>query len=99
MTPAGRGRKALEGVNIRKVLEESSLPIEIATAIADRCEYVNGDSKDAARYRWLRGHGGDAIYVPAPGYQPTFLIAQGDKLDAAVDEAMLRDISESERKP
>ena len=30
----------LEGLNIRKVLEESNLPIEIASAIADRCERV-----------------------------------------------------------
>lgn len=44
MTPLERSRKALEGVNIRKVLEESNLPVEIVTAIADRCEYVEEQS-------------------------------------------------------
>lgn len=37
MTPLGRSRAALPA-NIRKTLEESNLPIEVATAIADLCE-------------------------------------------------------------
>jgi hypothetical protein len=38
MTPNERSRKALENVDIRRMLEESNLPVEIATAIADRLE-------------------------------------------------------------
>ena len=43
MTPHERSRKALEGVNVRRLLEESNLPVEIATAIADRLEYVSSE--------------------------------------------------------
>ena len=39
-TPLSRSRKALEGVNVRQVLEASNLPVEIATAIADALETV-----------------------------------------------------------
>lgn len=38
MSPIARSWKALEGVNIRRALESSNLPIEIAVAIADLCE-------------------------------------------------------------
>ena len=37
-TPLSRSRKALEGVDIRRLLENSGIQIEIATAIADQCE-------------------------------------------------------------
>ena len=37
MTPLDRSRAALPA-NIRRTLEESNLPIEVATAIADHCE-------------------------------------------------------------
>jgi hypothetical protein len=37
-SPLSRSLKSLEGLNIRRVLEESNLPVEIATAIADRLE-------------------------------------------------------------
>ena len=37
-TPLSRSRKALEGVDIRRLLEASGLPVEQATAIADMCE-------------------------------------------------------------
>lgn len=38
MSPLTRSWKRLEGINIRRVLEASNLPIETATAIADLCE-------------------------------------------------------------
>ena len=38
MTPFDRSKDALERISVRKVLEESNLPIEIATAIADALE-------------------------------------------------------------
>lgn len=39
MTPLERSRKVLAGLNVRALLEASDLPIEVATAIADRLEY------------------------------------------------------------
>lgn len=36
-SPLSRSRAALPS-NIRKTLEESNLPVEVATAIADLCE-------------------------------------------------------------
>ena len=38
MTPFDRSKDVLERISVRKVLEESNLPIEIATAIADALE-------------------------------------------------------------
>ena len=45
MTPLERSRKLLHGMNIRRLLEHSDLPVEIATAIADLCEQLpEGDA-------------------------------------------------------
>jgi hypothetical protein len=39
LSPIERSMRVLEGVNIRRSLEASGLPIEVATAIADLCEF------------------------------------------------------------
>ena len=56
MTPIDRSRKALEGVDVRRVLEQSDLPIEIATALADMVEGLlqpEAGATDATRWRKL----------------------------------------------
>ena len=88
----------LEGLNIRKVLEESNLPIEIASAIADRCERVPEGRqgqwsmdvglsmvRDAERYRFLRTSINCKEFRGSRS-GPERLAAEA--LDAAVDRAM-----------
>ena len=57
-TPRSRSASAFPA-DYRRVLEESNLPIEVATAIADRLDgpsvpsATDATAKDATRYRWL----------------------------------------------
>ena len=71
-SPLERSRKALEGVNLRKLLEESNLPVEIATAITDRLEsqtdelLAKYDGVEGRRHWWSGGtwlHPGDEVVV------------------------------------
>lgn len=88
MTPLDRSRAALPA-NIRKTLEESNLPIEVATAIADLCEMRPEEAlrKDAERYRWLRDR-------HDKGDEQAFVYGARGKLDEYIDAAMA-----SEREP
>ena len=58
MTPFERSRAALPS-DIRRTLEESNLPIEVATAIADLCEQRAEEVTRGA------GRGGAAVSAPA----------------------------------
>ena len=67
MTPFERGMEAMNGLNVRRLLEDSSLPIEIATALADLYERTqrpeaNAPTEDVdvlAQMDWNRLMSGD----------------------------------------
>jgi hypothetical protein len=46
-------------------------------------------ARDGIRYRWLREHGSEAIYVPVGNFEgrPQMQLAQKEALDAAIDAA------------
>ena len=60
MSPFDRSRKRLEGVNVRQILEASNLPVDLATAISDKCDGLLGPeerpTRDAAFMAWMRQH-------------------------------------------
>ena len=101
MNPCSRSASAFPA-DYRRVLEESNLPIEIATAIADRLDGPKSESvcdelcvahiQDAERYRWLR-NSRNMEAENIVGYNSE------EQLDAAIDEAMRRTDATKDGKP
>ena len=81
MTPYERSRKVLEGLDVRRLLEASDVPVEIATAIADALE-PEGMERDAERYRFLRQ------IDHSPQVDIICTVKDAAELDAAIDKQL-----------